>query len=98
MNNGCTLLEKHNEVREEVRKDHIKQHNGNANNNYYTEPERLEDLLNTEHDDVVQETLKEFKEKHVETNRKILDSTDSRPRLFERYQISGDIIGGCTDY
>ena len=39
-------------VRGEALKDHIHQHNVCANN-YYMEPERLEDLLNTEYHDVV---------------------------------------------
>ena len=56
-----------NEVIEEVLKDHIKQHNI-----YYTKPEKLEDLLNTEHHNVAQATLKEFKEKRSETDCKIL--------------------------
>ena len=43
-------------------------------------------LLNSEHHNVSQE-------KRVETDHKILEFMDSRPHLFERCQISGDIIG-----
>ena len=33
-------------------KDHIKEHNVYSKNLYYKKPEKLEDLLNTEHYDV----------------------------------------------
>ena len=65
-------------MRQEVFKDHIKQHNVYAKNNYYVEPEKLEDFLNTEHQDVVQATLNEFKEKRMETEHRILELMDSR--------------------
>ena len=46
-------------------------------------PEMLEDLLNTEHYDDILVALDELAEKRRETNREILKSMDSRPRLFE---------------
>ena len=56
-------------------------------------PEKLEDLLTTEHYDVILVTLEELAEKRREVNREILKSMDSRPRLFKRCSFSGDIIG-----
>ena len=54
-------------------------------------PEKLEDLLNTEHYDVILVTLKELAEKRRETDREIV-SRQFAP-LFERCPLSGDIIG-----
>ena len=53
----------------EVLKDNIKQYTVYAKNKYYMESEKLEGLLSTEHHDDVQATLKEIKEKRVETDR-----------------------------
>ena len=55
-------------------------------------PERLEDLLSTEHYVVILVTLDERAEKRRETNREIRKSMDSRPRLFETCSFSGDVI------
>ena len=63
-------------------KDHIKWHNIYPKNEFYTKPEMLEDLLNTEHYDAILVTLGEFAEKRRETNRELLKSMASRPRLF----------------
>ena len=84
---GCS------ERREETFKDHIRWHNIYSKNEYYMKPEKLEDLLTTEHYDVILVTLEELAENRMEANRKILKSMDSRPRLFERCPFSGDIIG-----
>ena len=84
---GCS------ERREEMFKDDIKWHNIYSKNEYYMMQEKLEDLTNTEHYDVILVALKELAEKRRKINREILKSTDCRTRLFERCQISGDIIG-----
>ena len=70
--------------REEMFKDHIKWNNIYSKNEYYMKLEKLEDFLNTEHYDVILVALKELAEKRREANRKILKSTVSRPRLFEK--------------
>ena len=67
-------------------KDHVKWHNIYSKNEYYMKPEKLENLLNTEHYDIILVALKVLAEKRNETNRELLKSTDSRPRLFERCQ------------
>ena len=46
------------EHREEMLKNHIKEHNIYFRDEYYMKPEKLEDLLNTEHYDVILVTLK----------------------------------------
>ena len=81
------------ELREEMFKGHIKWHHIYSKNEYYMKPEMLEDLLKTEHYDVILVTLEELADKRRETNREILKSMDSRPRQFERCPFSGDIIG-----
>ena len=60
------------------------------------EIEKVEDLFSTEYHDVVQATLKEFKEKHVETDHKILELMDSKPPLFERCQLIGRYLNVGT--
>ena len=75
------------ERREEMVKYQIKWHNIYSKNEYYTKPEKLEDLLNPEHYDVILVTLEELVEKRKETNREILKSMDSRPRLFWKIPI-----------
>ena len=84
---GCS------ERREETFKDHIRWHHIFSKNEYYMKPEKLEDLLTTEHYDVILVTLDELAEKRRQANRKILKSMVSRPRLFKRCSFSGDIIG-----
>ena len=56
------------EHREEMLKDHIKEHNVYFRGECYMKPEKLEDLLNTEHYDVILVTLKELAEKHLIVN------------------------------
>ena len=51
------------ERQEEIFKDHIKWNNIYSKNEYYTKPEKLEDLLNIEHYDVILVTLQELAEK-----------------------------------
>ena len=48
-----------------------------SENDYYMKPE-LEDLLNTEHYDVILVTLSELADKHRETNREMTKSRNSR--------------------
>ena len=84
---GCS------EVREEMFNDHIKEHNVYSKNDYYMKTEKLKDLLNTEHYDVILVALKELAEKRRETDHKIFKSMDSRPRIFERCPFSVVIIG-----
>ena len=79
------------EYREEEFRDHIKEHNIYFRGEYYMKPEKLEDLHNTEHYDVIVVTLKNLAEKHGETNREIV-SRQFDP-LFERCPFSEDIIG-----
>ena len=55
-------------------------------------PERLEDLLNTEHYDVILVTLEELAEKRGETNREMA-SRGPVGSLIERCPFSGDIKG-----
>ena len=74
--------------REEEFRNHIKKHNIGE---YYMKPEIFEDLLNTEHYDVILVTLKELAEKRRETNREVV-SRQFNP-LFGRCPFSGDIIG-----
>ena len=74
-------------------KDLMRWHNIYSKNEYYMKPEKLEDLLNIEHYNVILVTLEELVEKRREMNREILKSMYSRPRLFERCSFSGDIIG-----
>ena len=73
--------------------DHIKWHNIYSKSEYYMTPEKLEDLFTTEHYDVILVALNELAEKRRETNREVLKSMDSIPRLFERCSFSGDIVG-----
>ena len=57
-------------------KDPIKWHNIYSTYEYYMKPEMLEDLLNTEHYDVILVTLEELAENRRETNREIFKSMD----------------------
>ena len=95
---GCS------EVREEVFKDHIWQHNVHVKKNYYMKPEELEEMFKRESYDDIQDKLKELKEKRVESDRKIEEErvesdreffklVNSRPRLFVRDPLSGEILG-----
>ena len=59
-------------------KDHIKQHNIYSKNEYYMKPEKLEDLLNSEHYDVILVTLSELAEKRRETSCEMFKSMNSR--------------------
>ena len=54
-------------------------------------PEKLEDLLNTEHYDVILATLAELAEKRRETNREM--ASRKVGHLIERCTFSGDIKG-----
>ena len=64
------------------------------------DPENLEDLLSTEHHDVVQATLvelKAFEEKRLKErlgrDREHSELMASRPPLIERCPFSGEILG-----
>ena len=45
--------------------DHIREHNVCLRGEYYMEPEKLDELLNTKHHDATMTTLKDLVEKHV---------------------------------
>ena len=58
-------------------KDHIKEHNVYSEDYYYMKPEKFEDLINTEHYDVILVTLSELADKRRETNREMPKSRNS---------------------
>ena len=66
------------EHREEMFKDYIKQHNIYSKNKYYMKPEKLEDLLNAEHYDVILVRLSKLAVKRRETNHEMFKSMNSR--------------------
>ena len=82
------------ERREEEFRNYIKEHDRYFRGEYYMKPEKLEDLLNTDHYDVILVTLKEFAEKRRETNREIV-SRQFDP-LFERCPFSGNCRIGVS--
>ena len=60
--------------REEMLKDHIREHNVYIGGTYYIEPEELEELLNTGNHDATLTILGEDKEKQREFDRQYFDS------------------------
>ena len=70
-----------------------KEHNIYFRGEYYMKPEKLEDLLNTEHYDVILVALEELPECR-ETNREMAVRGPVCP-LIERCPFSGDITGCC---
>ena len=89
-------------VREDEFKDHMR-HNtmySKEGSRYYMEPEKLEDLFNTEHLDVVQAMLVGLRaveekrlEERLECDREHSKLMASRPSTIERGSFSGEILG-----
>ena len=90
-------------VREGEFKDHIKRHNtmhSKEGSRYYMEPQKLEDLFNTEHLDVVQTVLVGLRageekrlEERLERDHEHSKLMTSRPSTIEWCSFSGEILG-----